>query len=324
MKLTSTFTKRVLAIALSAGMVLAYAGMSAPTYAKTKTVKPTKITLKAAAKTIDVKAKTTVSIKKIKPAKASKKVTWKSSNSKIATVTKKGVVKGKKNGTVTITAKSTVSKKVKGTIKITVKDVAPTTLTLNNDGYLSINKATTLTAALGADGVYNAGLTWTSGDPAIATVDAKGVVTPVSNGKVVITVASKEVPTLTDTVTVTTGMQGISAAEVKSIIDNKTAGYVLIDVRTASDFSKLSHPDTAVNADMDKSVSDADALASIKTITANQPAGTKYVVLCYSGNSYARRGYGLLKQAGVDEANIFNLAGGYVALNPLMGWTATA
>ena len=76
MKLTSTFTKRALTIALSAGMILAYAGMTSNSYAakaksKAKTVKPTKITLKTDYSTIDVKAAAKLSVKSIKPAKAS-------------------------------------------------------------------------------------------------------------------------------------------------------------------------------------------------------------------------------------------------------------
>jgi thiosulfate/3-mercaptopyruvate sulfurtransferase len=84
--------------------------------------KPTKITLKATTKSIGINGKSTISVKSVTPAKASKKVTFKSSNKNVATVSSKGVVTGKKAGKATITATSKVNKKAKATIKITVKD----------------------------------------------------------------------------------------------------------------------------------------------------------------------------------------------------------
>lgn len=322
MKLTSTFTKRALTVALSAGMILAYAGMTNNSYAakaksKAKTVKPTKITLKTNYTTIDVKAAAKLSVKSIKPAKASKKLTYKSSNTKVAAVSKSGIVTGKKNGTVKITATSAVNKKVKASIKIKVKDVKPTAITLDQQ-FLSFKGTAKLGYSIGK-GVYDKGETWTSADPTVATVDTKGVVTAVNDGKTTITVKNNETG-LTASCTVTTGMNGIRAEEVKSIADNKTSGWKLIDVRAAADYAK-GHADGAVNADMDayvKSDSAHDqALAAIQTAIKGDPAGTKYVVLCYSGNAYARKGYALLKEAGVSESNIYNLAGGYIALNAL-------
>ena len=58
----------------------------------------------------------------VKPSNAeNKKVSWKSSNTKVATVDKDGVVKAKKAGTVTITATAKDGSKKKATFKITVK-----------------------------------------------------------------------------------------------------------------------------------------------------------------------------------------------------------
>jgi rhodanese-related sulfurtransferase len=315
MKLTSTFTKRALTIALSAGMILAYAGMTSNSYAaKAKTVKPTKITLKTDYSTIDVKAAAKLSVKSIKPAKASKKLTYKSSNTKVATVSKSGIVTGKKNGTVKITATSAVNKKVKASIKIKVKDVKPTAITLDQQ-YVSFKGTTKLGYSIGK-GVYDNGETWTSADPTVATVDANGTVTAVKDDKVTITVKNNETG-LTAECTVTTGMNGISAKEVKSIIDNKTSGWKLLDVRKASDYA-AGHADGSILTDMDQSVSDDKALEEIQTAIKGDPAGTKYVVLCYSGNSYARRGYKMLLKAGVSESNIYNLAGGYNALKDMI------
>lgn len=62
-----------------------------------------------------------VSVKSVKPKKASKQILWKSKNRKIATVTAKGVVKAKKVGATKITAISKKDSKIKAVIKVIVK-----------------------------------------------------------------------------------------------------------------------------------------------------------------------------------------------------------
>ncbi len=79
------------------------------------------ITLSAKKKTLTVGSKFKLKVKKVKPAKANKKVTWKSSRKKVATVSKTGVVTAKKAGSAKITATSKSNKKVKAVCKITVK-----------------------------------------------------------------------------------------------------------------------------------------------------------------------------------------------------------
>lgn len=106
----------VFAIALAAAVTVAGAGISAEAAAK----KPTKITLKSTATTVDIKGKVTVSVKSVKPSGASKSVAYTTSNKKVATVNSKGVVTGVKKGTAKITATSKVNKKVKATINIKV------------------------------------------------------------------------------------------------------------------------------------------------------------------------------------------------------------
>ncbi len=82
--------------------------------------KAKKITLNAKNKTLTVGEKFTLKVKKIKPGKANKKVSWKTSNKKIVSVTKKGVVKAKAEGTAKVTATSKSNKKVKAVCKVTV------------------------------------------------------------------------------------------------------------------------------------------------------------------------------------------------------------
>lgn len=91
------------------------------TDAEAASKKPTKITVSPGKKTLTVGQTVKIKVKKVKPAKASKAVTYKSSNKKIATVSKSGVVKARKAGKVVITVTSKKSKKVKAKVKITVK-----------------------------------------------------------------------------------------------------------------------------------------------------------------------------------------------------------
>lgn len=119
-----TLLKKALAATLAVAMVVTAVGVQTDT-AQAKT-KAKKITLSATKKTMKVGATFKLKVKKVKPAKASKAVTWKTSNKKIATVSKKGVVKAKKKGSVVITAVSKSNKKVKAKCKITVKKKSTT------------------------------------------------------------------------------------------------------------------------------------------------------------------------------------------------------
>lgn len=89
--------------------------------------------------------KTSISItvggqSKLKVKNNSKKVKWKSKNSKVATVSSKGVVKGKKTGKTTIIAK--VGKK-KLSCKVTVKSANASKS--NSNGWLYIEHSSTVT-----------------------------------------------------------------------------------------------------------------------------------------------------------------------------------
>ena len=187
-----TTIKKISLFMLSLAVVLTMAastGMNSEAASK----KPTKITLKATSKTVDIKGKVKVSVKSVKPSKASKSVTYKSSNKKIATVSSKGTVIGKKKGTVKITATSKKNKKVKSTIKITVKDLKASSVKLNTTSKtVASGKTTTLKATVkGATGFYNQGVTWKSSNTKVATVSSKGVVKGIAAGQATITATEK-------------------------------------------------------------------------------------------------------------------------------------
>lgn len=219
----------VVMIALAAVIAVAGTGISVEAAKK-----PTKMTLKATSKTVDVKGKVTVSVKSVSPAKASKSVTWKSSNKKIAKVNSKGVVTGLKKGTVKITATSKVNKKVKKSVTIKVKDLKPTSVSLNKStSSLNPGSTVTLKATVKPVGLYNKGVTWTSSNTSVATVDSKGKVTAKAFGTTTITVKTKESGKKAKcTVTVrkvsTDGVTVVPSTELKN---NKNA--VVVDARLA-------------------------------------------------------------------------------------------
>ena len=122
------------------------------------------------------------------PITAETTLSWSSSNKRIAAVDASGVVTPIKEGSVTITVKTHNGKK--DTVKVKVSDPKkPQSVTLAESG--------TVTAWLGGSLQLNAEvapitaettLSWSSSNKRIATVDASGVVTPIKEGSVTITV----------------------------------------------------------------------------------------------------------------------------------------
>lgn len=111
--------------------------------AKTKKIvmNKTKVSLKVG-KTFKLK------VKKVKPAKASKKVTYKSSKKKVATVSAKGVIKAKSQGTAKITVTSKKNKKAKATVTVKVtKSTTPVNNNNNNNNSTAAPTATPVNAS---------------------------------------------------------------------------------------------------------------------------------------------------------------------------------
>ena len=185
-------TKLVAALIIFA-MVLAAIGISTTTV-NAAAKAPDEMTLKATYLKVDVNGKTQVSVNKVTPAKASKDVTWKSSNAKVATVNKNGVVTGKKWGSVTITATSKADKAVTAKIKIKVRDLKPTGVAVSKKNVTIAREGLTWQLAPKAKtaNVYSKGFTYKSNNTAVAVVDAKGKITAKAPGTAKITIANKE------------------------------------------------------------------------------------------------------------------------------------
>ena len=141
----------------------------------------------------------------VAPADATnQKVTWKSDKPEIATVDANGKVTAVKVGEATITVTTedggkTATCKVSVLPSVKKVTVEPATLTLGKKKSYTL-KATVEVSGSGTD----TGVTWTSSDETIATVDATGTVTATDKvGTVTITATSVVDPTKKGTCTVT-------------------------------------------------------------------------------------------------------------------------
>lgn len=91
----------------------------------------------------------------------------------------------------------------------------------------------------------------------------------------------------------------------------KDSSYVILDARKAADYDN-GHIAGAVSADVDGIVSGSnkdEADANVKAVVDKHGKDKKYIVICYSGNRYAKAATGLLKNNGVENANIETLGG---------------
>lgn len=123
-------------------------------------------------------------------------VVWKVDKPKYATVNNNGVVTTKKAGKgkkVTVTAYSAEDNSIKATYKITImKDVVKKIKLSAKTTTLKKGKSVTIEAKLTPVKGISKELTWTSSNPKIATVNAKGKVTAKKAGTVKITAKAKD------------------------------------------------------------------------------------------------------------------------------------
>ncbi|MBD5134514.1 MAG: hypothetical protein HDT39_00915 [Lachnospiraceae bacterium] len=148
-----------------------------------------------------------------------KQVVWSSSDASVATVDNTGNVKGVASGTAKISV-TTVDGGFSAECTVTVKDsISVTGVTLSKTSLdVAVNATSSLTATVTPDNAVNKAVTWSSANPAVATVDQNGNVKGVTVG--------------TTTVKVTTTEGGFSAectVNVKAAT-NKNASKVEIEI----------------------------------------------------------------------------------------------
>jgi len=124
---------------------------------------------------------------------ANKSVTWSSSNPLVASVLPSGLVSALSKGKTTIMV-STVDGNKTASCVVTVEELVPVVSVTLNKNKLSLDigeKETLIATVLPAD-ANNKAVTWSSNNPAVATVAADGLVTAVSDGEAIVTVLTKD------------------------------------------------------------------------------------------------------------------------------------
>jgi len=152
---------------------------------------------------------TTLTISEYTP---KEEIVWASSDKKIATVNGGGIVTGVAVGTASITIKH-IDTGITDTCTVNVSDLKI------NQNSVTINKGKTTKLTLSKDSPT--GITWSSSNKKIATVDKNGVVTGVAGGTVTIT-AKSSVTGATDTCVV-----NVKAVEITQTSANVKTGATL-------------------------------------------------------------------------------------------------
>ena len=120
-------------------------------------------------------------------------VTWSSSNPSVATVDASGLVTAIAVGTATITATSNENASIKDTCIVTVTAVPVPVVGVTvspKPVSLQVGGTQTLTATVTPSNADNPGVTWSSSNPSVATVNASGLVTAIAVGTATITATS--------------------------------------------------------------------------------------------------------------------------------------
>src|SRR5690554_3227614 len=115
-------------------------------------------------------------------------VAFESSDVNVATIDADGLITAIAPGAFTVTMKLSSDDSIFTTIDLVVYDIA-TTIMLDGDTKANMGTPVTLTATVGPDNSAPA-ILWSSSDESVATIDALGVVTPLSAGIVTIMATS--------------------------------------------------------------------------------------------------------------------------------------
>ncbi len=176
-----------LALVLGATPIQAQAALAKKTVKSVQITKPDTTTLVLKKnKTYQLKTKVTVS------GKASKKVTYSSSNKKVVSVSKNGKLKALKKGTVKITVKSKSNKKKKDTLKVIVGTPVTKVSVKTKKLQGEIGDKFTLKTSVSPKKASVKKLSYTSSNKSVAKVNSKGVITCVAEGKAKITVKATD------------------------------------------------------------------------------------------------------------------------------------
>lgn len=131
-------------------------------------------------------------------------ITYSSNNTNIVTADKSGNLKAVGVGTTTITVISNYTPTVRTTITVTVNPVAVTGLSLSKGNTtLDVGGTLSVSATVSPSNATNKGVTWSSSNSSVATVDGNGNVKAIGAGTATITATSSSNSTVKASLTVT-------------------------------------------------------------------------------------------------------------------------
>ncbi|MBQ7587655.1 MAG: Ig-like domain-containing protein [Lachnospiraceae bacterium] len=181
----------------------------------------TGITVEPASKTINTGEEFIISPTVTPDDATDKSVTWTSSDTDIAVVDRDGKVTGKAPGTVTITATTNDGGFTAGCTVTVIEEEEERVILNKYDISLYEGDRELIIATVKPDSVADKSVTWSSSDPAVATVDEHGWIEAVKAGVAVITATSKNGKTADCIVTVisrTVPVESITADPVSKTI----------------------------------------------------------------------------------------------------------
>ncbi|WP_051964271.1 Ig-like domain-containing protein [Deinococcus misasensis] len=167
--------------------------VNTPAEVKAVVVKPSSLTLQVgSSKPLEAQVDA--------PATMDHGVTWSTSNSAVVSVSNSGTLTALKTGQVTITATSKADPSKKGTSTVTVEQAPTSTVTAvqvtapaleMQEGSSQVLKSTVT-----GQGNFDASVTWSSSNTAVATVNSTGMVQALKAGTVNIIATSKQNPAI--------------------------------------------------------------------------------------------------------------------------------
>ena len=217
---------------------------------KDKTVKVKSVTLNKTKLNLEVNESSKLTAT-VKPSDATNKnVNWKSSNTKVATVDSNGNVKAVGAGVATITVTTKDGNyKATATVTVTKKEepkeetVDVTGVTLDKSSItLTEGESSKLTATVKPSNATNKGVTWTTSNSSVATVDSSGNVKAAGVGVATITVTTKDgnyKATATVTVKEKPASYTVTFTEIKQEVTGLVLQYSMSVTKNGSSFSSF-------------------------------------------------------------------------------------
>ena len=172
-----------------------------------------------------------------------KSVTWASSNPEIATVDGEGNVIALLEGqtSITCTAKDGSGISASCIVNVVDTDVETVIITAEGSTTIKVSETVQLTATVMPETSTNKSISWSSGNEKVATVDAEGLVTAMSEGVTVITATTSN--GLSDSITIT-----VVETQVTSITLNETS--IILQANDTYNLIPTINPQTATNKEV--------------------------------------------------------------------------